>query len=100
MKQQKYKLRNIIRRWLGLGELFMGVDISGSQKDQSTIVIVSRLNGGSVRIISSYFGSIQEIENLTKELKNRYGISYQNIYEDWPLGMSKNFTKNTNLTKK
>jgi hypothetical protein len=86
MKKLIWKLRNRIRRWLGIGELFMGVDISGNQRDQSAIVIVSRLRGGSVRIIDTHFPSIGEVDRLVKELQHRYGISYKDIYLDAPTG--------------
>lgn len=91
MKKLMRRLRNAIRKWLGIGEIFMGVDVSGSQRDQSCIIIVSKLGNGSVRIIDSHFSSISEIEHLVKHLQQSYGIPYHNIYKDIPKGIQVNF---------
>jgi len=83
--QIKDKIKNAIRKWLGFDKIFMGIDI-GSGKTQSAIVIVSRLNGGQVRIIDSYFRSMSEVEETARSLRERYGISRRASYIDYPYG--------------
>lgn len=78
------KLKNRVRRWLGLSDMFMGVDVG--IKDESCIVIVSRLKGGQVRIIDCRLGNYVEIQRLVKELQARYGIYNRNVIVDRPLG--------------
>jgi len=77
-------IKNKIRKWLGLGEIFMGIDIGSGRKDHSVIVIASKLGNGQVRIIDARFDSVREIEKLTRELKQRYDIPNENIYSDAP----------------
>ncbi len=76
------KIKRAVRRWLGLGEMFMGVD--AGMRDQSCIVIISRLNGGSVRIIDAKFENIRDIERLTKDLQAHYGIPDKQVFKDYP----------------
>ena len=82
------KIKNVIRKWLGFDEMFMGIDIGGG-KTQSAIVIVSRLNGGQVRIIDSHFKSMSEVKEVVSSLRERYGISRRDSYIDYPYGMGK-----------
>ncbi len=82
-RELRLKLQRRFRQWLGLGDAFMGVDIGF--RDQSAIVVVSRLNDGTVKIIDCKFGSIVEIERLAAELQGRYGILRENIVRDYPL---------------
>ena len=79
------KIKDMIRKWLGFDEMFMGIDI-GTKRYQSAIVIVSRLNGGQVRIIDSYFRSMSEVEETARSLRERYGISRRASYIDYPYG--------------
>lgn len=82
MNKLSTKLKYLIRRWLGLGETFIGVDLG--MRDQSAIVIVSRLNGGSVRIIDAYFDNQMDMERLVKELQQRYGVNARDVFRDYP----------------
>ena len=81
------KLRWKIRKWLGLGEQFMGVDVSANHREQSCIVIVSRLNNGSVRIIDCQFENVVEMEQLVRGLQEQYGIPDRQVFVDLPRGM-------------
>ena len=87
MKKFILKLKRAIRKWLGLGESFIGVDMG--YRDQSCIVVVSRLNNGQVRIIDSRFESIAEMERLIRDLQQRYGISERETFRDYPAGMKR-----------
>lgn len=87
MKEISLRLKRAIRKWLGLGETFIGVDMAASQRDQSCVVVVSRLNNGSVRIIDCRFESIQEMERLVRELQQKYGVSSRDTFADMPYGM-------------
>ena len=82
------KIKDMIRKWLGFDEMFMGIDI-GTKRHQSAIVIVSRLNGGQVRIIDSHFKSMSEVKEVVSSLRERYGISRRDSYIDYPYGMGK-----------
>ena len=84
MKKLSMKLKRLVRRWLGLGEAFIGVDVG--IKDQSCVVVVSRLNNGSVRIIDCQFESIREMENLVHSLQQKYGVSDRDTIADMPMG--------------
>lgn len=81
------KLRQVARKWLGLDESFMGVDLGF--RDQSCIVIISRLKDGQVRIIDARFDSVLEIEHLVRELQYRYGIPDRNVFRDYPPGIKR-----------
>ncbi len=85
MKRLSMKLKRLVRRWLGLGEAFIGVDVG--VRDQSCVVVVSRLNNGAVRIIDCRFESVREIESLVRSLQQRYGISSRDTFADVPMGM-------------
>ena len=84
MRKYSMKLKRLIRRWLGLGEAFIGVDVG--IRDQSCIVVVSRLNNGAVRIIDCRFESIREMENLIRVLQQRYGVSDRDTITDMLMG--------------
>lgn len=73
-------IRNKIRNWLGLGEMFIGVDVG--LRDQSCIIICSRLNNGTIRIIDNYFPNLRELEHFVKECKQRYGVKDHNVFWD------------------
>ena len=85
MKKFSMKLKRLVRRWLGLGESFIGVDMG--YRDQSCVVVVSRLNNGAVRIIDCRFESVREMENLVRVLQQRYGIPNKSTFVDMPHGM-------------
>lgn len=87
MKKLIMKLKRGIRKWLGLGESFIGVDMG--YRDQSCIVVVSRLNNGQVRIIDCRFESMVEMEHLVHDIQQRYGISERETFRDYPAGMKK-----------
>ena len=91
MNKLSLKLKRVIRKWLGLGETFIGIDMAASQRDQSCIVVVSRLNNGSVRIIDCRFKSIREMENLVRDLQQTYGVSSRDIFADIPYGLRHEF---------
>jgi len=76
-------IRYRIRRFLGLGPIIMGVDVGF--KDESCIVIASRLKNGAVRIIDVRFKSIMEIERLVRELQEKYGIRDSDVVRDLPM---------------
>lgn len=84
MKKLINKIRLAIRRWLGLEEIFMGVDMG--YRDESCIVIMSRQNNGIVKIIDARFGSQIEVERFVKECQARYGIPQKNTFWDVPYG--------------
>lgn len=75
-------LRRVVRRWLGLGEMFMGVDIG--IHDQTTIIICSRLGDGRIKIIDTHFNSLRELESAMRDMQARYAISSRNILVDKP----------------
>ena len=85
------RLRWKIRKWLGLGEIFIGVDMAVSRRDQSCVVVISRLNGGSVRIIDCQFENVHEMNRLVRELQQRYGVSSKETFVDMPPGMRREF---------
>lgn len=77
-------LKSKIRKWLGLGEAFIGVDVG--VRDESCIVVASKLNDGTVRIIDARFGSWIEIERFVKECQERYGVPHRDTLFDYPVG--------------
>lgn len=87
MKKLVNKIRFAIRRWLGLEENFIGVDFG--YQDESCIVIASRQNNGTVRIIDARFGSIVEIERFVKECQARYGVPEKRTFRDYPAGLNR-----------
>ena len=89
MNKLAIKIKRAVRKWLGLGEAFMGVDMAASSRDQSCIVIVSRLNGGTVRIIDCRFVSVRDIEHLVQSLQQHYGIPNGAINWDIPPGLKR-----------
>jgi len=91
MKKFMMKLKWKIRKWLGLGETFIGVDMAASHRDQSCVVVVSRLNNGSVRIIDCKFENVLEMNRLVRYLQQRYGVSSRETFADMPPGMRREF---------
>jgi hypothetical protein len=85
MKNLSIKIKRAIRRWLGLGEAFIGVDMGF--RDESCVVVVSRLGGGAVRIMDVSFGSQIEIDRFVKECQARYSIPDKDIFWDYPPSM-------------
>ena len=77
-------LRKKMRTWLGLGDIFMGVDVG--MRDQSCIVIVSRAGTGYVKIIRTYFPNMMEVDRMVRELQARYGIKELDTIFDAPRG--------------
>jgi len=78
------RLKRKIRKWLGLGEAFIGVDVG--IHDQTCIVICSRLNNGVVRIIDTHFASYLELHSFIKEMQSRFAIRDTDIFWDAPRG--------------
>ena len=78
------KLRQYIRKWLGLDDIYMGVDIG--HKDRSSIIIMSKSGSGIIKVVDCEFGSIMDVERLAHELQLRYGISNRNVFKDYPSG--------------
>lgn len=74
--------RKFIRAWLGLDDIYMGVDFG--YKDRSSIIIMSKSGKGIIKIVDCEFGSIVEVERLAHELQLRYGISDRNVFKDRP----------------
>ena len=87
MEKIMMKLKWRIRKWLGLGETFIGVDMAASRRDQSFVVVISRLNNGSVRIIDCQFENVQEMNRLVRDLPQSFGVSRRETFPDMPLGM-------------
>jgi hypothetical protein len=92
-----FKLKERILKWLGIPYIFkdlqrldrithdlvsIGVDVQ--YKEQSTIIILSHLNGGQVRQIPAHFKDLAELEQLIKGLKCQYNTS-RDIW-DMPFG--------------
>lgn len=80
-RQELMKLISKIRQWLGLGEGFIGVDVSS--KDEAC-VIVSRLKNGQARVMDVRFGSRKESELFVKQTQRRYGISDEDVVCEGP----------------
>lgn len=78
------KLKNRIRKWLGIGNMFMGVDVGIA--DDTTCVIVSKLNKGRVEIIDMHIGTASELKEFIQLCKSRYGILNRDIVMDTPIG--------------
>jgi hypothetical protein len=76
------RLRQAARRWLGLEDIYMGVDFG--YRDVSSVVIMSKTGTGIIKVVECRFGNIMEVEQLAKELQMRYGISERNTFEDYP----------------
>lgn len=74
--------RGRVRKWLGLGEMFTGVDVG--THDQTTIVICSRLGDGRIKIIDTRFHSLRELESAIRDMQGRYGIHDSDIIADLP----------------
>lgn len=74
-----------IRKWLGLSDVFMGVDVG--IKDESCIIVVSKLKGGQIRIEDVRFGNYQELRAFIKLTQYRYGIQNRDIVCDMPVGL-------------
>ena len=87
MKKLSMTLKRLVRRWLGLGEYIIGVDMC--QRDQSCVIIASRLNNGAVRIIDCRFESIREMEDLVRVLQQKYGVSSRDTFVDMPMGFQR-----------
>jgi len=88
MKKFLQRIKIAIRRWLGLDETILGVDF-GAGKDESCIVVASRLRNGTVRIIDAKFGSMEEVERFVKECQARYNVSEKQTFRDYPPGMAR-----------
>lgn len=100
------KIKQKIKSWLGITTLekennnlkkeinlykealsdwgIMGIDLGGSERDESVIVIASRAHGGVVKVIRTRFGGISEALELYKGLEARYGI--REAIKDFPRG--------------
>lgn len=78
------KIKQRIRKWLGFGEMFIGVDVG--IKDETCIIICSKLNNGQIRILDIRFGNYGELKEFIKEVQQRYGIPDRDIICDMPMG--------------
>ena len=77
------KIKQIIRRWLGLGNMFIGVDVG--IKDETCVIICSKLNGGQIRICDIRFGNYTELKAFISEVQHRYGIPDRDVICDMPM---------------
>ena len=75
-------LRRKVRKWLGLGETFIGVDLA--LHGQSCIVVCSRLQDGRMKIIDTHFNNIREMEELVRHLQHRWGVPDRDTIVDGP----------------
>jgi len=66
----------------------IGVDVG--IKDQTAIVIATKLNGGYVKIIDTRLGTYEELKCLISEMELRYGSK---AVVDVPLHMKHHFNK-------
>lgn len=95
----KNKLIEKAKEWLGINKLekenkllrdqikswgMMAVDLSGNERDESFIVVATRLNGGMVKIIRTRFGSMTEALDLVRGLQSRYEV--REPIKDMPKG--------------
>lgn len=78
------KLKQRIRKWLGFGEMFIGIDVG--IKDETCVIICSKLNGGQIKIEDIKFGSYTELKAFIREIQQRYGIPDKDIICDMPMG--------------
>ena len=85
MSKWKIRLVNKIRKWLGFDDMFIGVDVG--IKDESCVIVVSRLKGGQIRIEDVRFGSYAELRSFIKLTQLRYGIQNRDIVIDKPMGV-------------
>jgi len=74
-------IRKITRRFLGLDDLFMGVDIG--IRDNSCIVICSKSHN-RVKIIDTRVVTIYELEKQIQEIQKYYGIPNNHVITDKP----------------
>jgi len=79
------KLKNRIRKWLGLGDMFIGVDVGLT--DESCVIVVSRYKHGQIRIMDVRFGSYTELDAFVKQTQARYGIPNNAVVWDVPPAM-------------
>lgn len=79
------RLKRAIRKWLGLGDMFVGVDLG--IKDESCVVVVSRLKDGRVKIMDVRFGNLRELHAFLRQTQHRYGIPNRDIIVDKPLSV-------------
>jgi len=77
------KLKQKIRRWLGFGDMFIGVDVG--IKCESCVIVVSKLNEGQIRIIDVKFGDYCELKSFIKQIQRRYAIPDRDIVCDMPM---------------
>lgn len=85
MKRIKIWIVNKLRGWLGFDKMFMGVDVG--IKDESCVIICSKLGEGEIRIEDVRFGSIKELEFFIKRTQARYGILNRDVIIDKPRSM-------------
>lgn len=81
-------IRTKLRAFLGLEEMFMGVDV-GLNGDESCMVIASNIGSGRVKIISCKFSDMRQVESVIQEMKQRYGIRNDRIYGDFVPGIKR-----------
>lgn len=105
-------LRDRLRKWLGLNDLeqrvtnmhhancdsinllagqlakqvSMGID--PGFRDDSMIIIMSRLNGGKVKVIDAHVDNLKDLRHLIEALEKEYGARDRDrYYVDRPLHM-------------
>lgn len=88
-KRLNIKLKRKIRKWLGLDDIFMGIDIGCN--NETKIIIVSKLHGGHIKIIDIYPENFKHLRLLIDELQIKYGIHKSNVIYDKPVGMLKDW---------
>lgn len=62
----------------------MGVDIATSGRDESVIVVLSRLGGGRVLTIPVHVNRLDALRSLIQDLQDRYGCRKPLDYVDGP----------------
>ena len=90
-------MRNKLRKWLGIqqnetnianldhrlcGLTTMGVDVHF--KSPHMILIFSKINGGQIRHVDADFKDLRELNDFTKQLKEKYRP--KDIFYDVPHG--------------
>lgn len=78
------RLREVIRRWLGLGPSMIAADLGITEP--TTIVVISHVDGGRVEIISgARFSNLKDFEDCVIRIQRQYGIPRHSVVFDKPL---------------
>lgn len=93
----KQRLINMLSNWLGLVEMRRDIDrvrkdvnaasaigVDVSFYDTTQIIIVSKVQGGQVRIIPVSLNNLKQIEECVKSIENRYSIKNTPVWDAAP----------------